>query len=144
LQALRQQVEASLDEERLAARLVSFFGGIALFLACIGLYGVTAQGVLRRTREIGVRMALGARRRDILGMILRETALLLCGGLLLGLPLSYAASRAISSQLFGLGAGDIFSFIIAVAMLAAVMALAGFLPARRASRVDPIVALRDE
>jgi len=144
LQALRQQVEASLDEERLTARLVSFFGGIALFLACIGLYGVTAQGVLRRTREIGVRMALGARRRDILGMILRETALLLCAGLLLGLPLSYPASRAISSQLFGLGAGDIFSFIIAVAMLAAVMALAGFLPARRASRVDPIVALRDE
>jgi ABC-type antimicrobial peptide transport system permease subunit len=121
-----------------------FSQGIALFLACIGLYGVTAQNVSRRTKEIGVRMALGAGRSDILGMILSNTTLLLGGGLLLGLPLSYAASRAISSQLFGLGPGDISSFIVAVAVLAVVMVLAGFLPARRATRVDPVIALRYE
>jgi len=144
VQTLRHQVEESFSEEKLAALLVSLFGGIALFLACIGLYGVTAQGVARRTNEIGVRMALGAGRHDILGMILRDTILLLGGGLLLGLPLSYAASRAISSQLFGLRHGDISSFIVAVAVLAIVMVLAGFLPARRATRVDAVVALRYE
>jgi predicted permease len=144
VQALRHQVEESFSEERLAARLVSFFGGVALFLACIGLYGVTAQNVARRTKEIGVRMALGAGRSDILGMILRNTTLLLGGGLLLGLPLSYAASRAISSQLFGLSPRDTSSFLVAVAMLSLVMALAAFLPARRATRVDPMVALRHE
>jgi len=144
VQSLRDQVGESFSEERLAAQLVSLFGAIALFLACIGLYGVTAQAVARRTNEIGVRMALGAGGRDILGMILRETGLLLGGGLLLGLPLSYVASRAISSQLFGLGPGDIFSFTVAVAALAVVMVLAGFLPARRATRVDPVVALRYE
>jgi predicted permease len=144
MQTLRYQVGESFNEERLAARLVSLFGGIALLLGCIGLYGLTAQGVARRTNEIGVRMALGARRGDILGMILRETALLLGGGLLLGLPASYAASRAISSQLFGLGPGDVSSFLVAVAILATVMALAGFLPARRAARMDPMIALRYE
>jgi predicted permease len=144
MQTLRHQVEGSFDEERIAARLVGFFGGVALFLACIGLYGVTAQGVARRTNEIGVRMALGARRGDILGMILRDTVLLLGSGLLLGLPLSYVASRAISSQLFGLGPGDTSSFLVALAILSIVMALAGFLPARRATRVDPMVELRYE
>jgi predicted permease len=144
MRSLRDRVAESFSEERLAAQLVSLFGGIALFLACIGLYGVTAQGVARRTNEIGVRMALGAEGRNILGMILRETGLLLGCGLLLGLPLSYAASRAISSQLFGLGPGDISSFTLAVAALAIVMALAGLLPARRATRVDPVVALRYE
>jgi ABC-type antimicrobial peptide transport system permease subunit len=143
-QTLRHQVEASFEEERVAAQLVSFLGGIALFLACIGLYGVTTQGVVRRTNEIGVRVALGARRGDILGMILRDTVLLLGGGLMLGLPLSYGAARAISSQLFGLGPGDTSSCLVAVAILSIVMALAGFLPARRATRVDPMVALRYE
>ena len=144
VQTLRDQVEGSFNEERLAARLVSFFSGLALFLACIGLYGVTAQGVARRTNEIGVRMALGAGRRDILGMILRETGSLLGASLALGLPLSYAASRAIASQLFGLGPGDISSFLVALAILATVMVFAGFLPALRATRVDPVVALRYE
>jgi len=144
VQTLRDQVEGSFNEERLAARLVGFFGGLALFLACIGLYGVTAQGVARRTNEIGVRMALGAAGRDILGMILRETGLLLCGSLLIGIPLSFAASRAIASQLFGLGPGDMFSFLVALAILAAVTVLAGVLPALKATRVDPVVALRYE
>jgi predicted lysophospholipase L1 biosynthesis ABC-type transport system permease subunit len=98
----------------------------------------------KQSKEIGVRMALGAGRRDILDMILRNTTLLLGAGLLLGIPLSYAASRAISSQLFGLGPGDISPFLAAVAMLSVVMALAAFLPARRATRVDPMVALRHE
>jgi predicted permease len=144
VQTLRHQVQGSFDEQRVAAQLVSFLGGLALFLGCIGLYGVTARGVALRTNEIGVRMALGARRGDILGMILRDTVLLLIGGLTLGLPLSYAASRAISSQLFGLGPGDISSFLLAVAILSMVMALAAFLPARRATRVDPMAALRYE
>jgi predicted permease len=144
VQTLRHQVEESFSQDRLAARLVGFFGSIALFLACIGLYGVTAQGVARRTNEIGVRMALGAGRRDIFGMIFRDTALLSGGGLLLGLPLSYAASRAISSQLFGLGPGDLSSFMAAIAVLVIAVALAGFVPALRAMRVDPMAALRYE
>ncbi len=144
VQSLRQQVDSTFDQERLAARLVSFFGLLALLLACIGLYGVVAQGVARRTNEFGVRMALGAQRREIVRMVLRETSFLLLIGLLVGVPVAILAGRLVAAQLFALKPIDPSSFAFAVIVLGAVSALAAFLPARRASRVDPMVALRYE
>jgi ABC-type antimicrobial peptide transport system permease subunit len=144
VQSLRAQIDANYDRERLAARFVSFFSGLALLLACVGLYGVVAQDVARRRTEIGVRMALGAQRTGILWMVYRDMAVLLLGGLALGLPAAFAASKMISSQLFGLRTGDLVSFMGSVAILAMVIAFAGFLPAHRASRVDPMIALRYE
>jgi len=144
VQSLRAQIDANYDRERLAARFVSFFSGLALLLACVGLYGVVAQDVARRRTEIGVRMALGAQRTGILWMVYRDMAVLLLGGLALGLPAAFAASKMISSQLFGLRTGDLVSFMGSVAILAMVIAFAGFLPAHRASRVDPMIVLRYE
>jgi putative ABC transport system permease protein len=144
IQTLRHQVEANFDDERLAARLVSFFGLLALLLACVGLYGVLAQGVARRTNEFGIRMALGAQRGSILRLVFRETTLLLIVGLCVGIPAAFGAGRLIASQLFGLQAADTFSIAIAVGVLGTVSTVAGFLPAWRASRTDPIVALRYE
>ena len=141
---LHAQVDGTFKQQRLAARLVSFFGVLALLLACVGLYGVVAQGVARRTNEIGVRMALGAQRGNILWMVLRDTLALLVIGLAIGIPAAFGASHFISSQLYGLGATDAISFSLGVVILAVVMMLAGFLPAHRASRVDPIVALHYE
>jgi len=141
---LSSQIASTFDVERVAAELVSFFGGLALLLACVGLYGVVAQGVSRRTNEIGVRMALGAGAADILWMVLRNTAALLGLGLTIGIPTALAAAHVLKSQLFGVGAADALSFATAVSILASVAILAGLLPARRASHVDPMVALRYE
>ena len=141
---LAEQVASNFDTERLAARLVSVFGVLALVLACVGLYGVVSQAVARRTSEIGVRMALGAERRDVLWLILRDTLALVAIGLAVGVPAAFGATRLVRSQLFGLGAADPASFTIAVVVLTAVAGLAGLFPARRASRVDPMVALRYE
>jgi predicted permease len=144
VRSLHEQVDETFTQQKLAARLVSFFGGLALLLACVGLYGVVAQGVARRTNEIGVRMALGAQRGNILWMVLRDTLSLLLIGLAVGIPAAVGASHFISSQLYGLRATDVASFSLGIVILAAVTVLAGFLPARRASKVDPIVALHYE
>ncbi|HXN66014.1 MAG TPA: ABC transporter permease [Candidatus Acidoferrales bacterium] len=144
VQTLATQVSENFEEQRIAAQLITFFGGLALLLACIGLYGIVAQGVARRTNEIGVRMSMGAQPGDILRMILRDTLILVAVGLAIGLPAAFGATRLISSQLYGVGAADLLSFVAAIVILAAVSALAGFLPARRAARVDPMVALRYE
>jgi predicted permease len=144
MQSLRDQVDANYDRERLAARFVSGFSGLALLLACVGLYGAVAQGVAGRRAEIGLRMALGAQRSQVLWLVLRDTAAMFLGGLAVGIPAAWAASKLISSQLFGLRPGDAASFATAIAVLALVSALAAFLPARRAAQVDPIVALRQE
>jgi predicted permease len=144
VQSLHDQVDGTFKQQKLAARLVSFFGGLALLLACVGLYGVVAQGVARRTNEIGVRMALGAQRGNILWMVLRDTLTLLLIGLAIGIPAAFGASHFISSQLYGLRSTDALSFSLGVAVLAAVTIVAGYLPARRASKVDPIVALHYE
>ncbi|HSB27349.1 MAG TPA: ABC transporter permease [Pyrinomonadaceae bacterium] len=141
---LTEQVRETMNQDRLVAQLVSFFGGVALLLACIGLYGVMAHGVARRTNEIGIRMALGAERKTIVGMILRETLLLVTLGLVIGVPAAFLAARFISSQLFGLGPGDPRTFIAAAAVLIVVAVVAGYIPARRASRVNPLTALREE
>jgi predicted permease len=141
---LGAQVSQSFDTERLAARLVTAFGALALLLACVGLYGVVSQAVARRTNEIGVRMALGAERRDVVWMILRETLALVGAGVAVGLPAALGAARLVRSQLFGLGAADPASFTIAAVVLTIVAIAAASFPARRASRVDPMVALRYE
>jgi predicted permease len=141
---LSAQVANTFNVERVAAELVSFFGILALILASVGLYGVVAQSVSRRTNEIGIRVALGAQRGEIFWMILRNTAALVAAGLAIGIPVALGASRFVKSQLYNVGAADPLSFAAAALVLAAVAAFAGFLPARRATKVDPMVALRYE
>ena len=141
---LDEQLYSSLDTDRLIARLVSFFGALALILACIGLYGVMAQGVARRTNEIGIRMALGARGGNIALMILKETLYLVLAGLVIGVPAALLGAKLISAQLFGLKPTDPLTLIGAAVVLMIVALLAGYLPARRASRVNPLNALRYE
>jgi len=143
-QTLSNQIASTFNVERVATELVSFFGGLALLLACVGLYGVVTQSISRRTNEIGVRMALGAGSADILWMVLRNTVTLLATGLAIGIPASLVATRLVKSQLYGVGAADALSFIIATLILVIVAILGGFLPARRAAAVDPAVALRYE
>jgi predicted permease len=142
--SLSGQLEASLRQERLIATLVSLFGLLAMILASIGLYGLMAHRVARRTNEIGIRMALGAERRSIVWMVMRETMTLVAIGICVGIPASVGAGRLISNQLFGLSPTDPLTIATAAILLTIVAVFAGYLPARRASRVDPIVALRYE
>jgi predicted permease len=141
---LERHVDASIVQERLLATLSGFFGALAALLAALGLYGVMAYSVARRTSEMGVRMALGAGRRDILWLVFRETLTLVLIGIALGLPAALAATRLISTQLFGVQPADPLALLAACALMLAVASLAGFLPARKASRVDPMIALRYE
>ena len=143
-----QQIDQLLLQERLFARLTGFFGALALILVCVGLYGVMSYAVARRTNEIGIRMALGAQRGNILGMVLREVLLLVGVGVALGVAGSFATARlaeaTVSGLLFGLKIDDATVIVFAAVVLVAVATLAGLVPARRASRVDPMVALRYE
>ncbi|HEV2424503.1 MAG TPA: ABC transporter permease [Terriglobia bacterium] len=139
-----QQIDQSLYQEKLVSALSGFFGVLALLLACIGLYGIMAYAVARRTNEIGIRLALGAERASILRMVLGEALLLAAVGILIGLPAVWAATRSVASLLYGLKATDPLTVLIATSLLAAVAALAGYLPARRATKVDLMVALRYE
>jgi predicted permease len=144
VKSLDEQLNDSLVEERLVASLSSIFGFLALLLASIGLYGLMAYTVNRRAREIGIRMALGAERGRIARMVMRETFLLVVGGLAIGVPAAGFASRLIANELFGLKPGDPVTFLTASVAMAAVMMTASYLPARRAASVDPIHALRAE
>ncbi len=141
---IEEQIDHSLLRERITALLSAFFGGIALLLAAIGLYGLMAYSVTRRSREIGIRIALGAQRSAVLWMILRETLVLAIIGLAIGLPCAITASRLIASMLYGIGANDPATLIAVALLLMGVAALAGFIPARRAMRLDPMAALRHE
>ncbi len=126
------------------AWLSTFFGGLALLLASIGLYGIISFGVVRRTREIGLRMALGAQQGNILYMVLHEAVLLILFGTGMGIVGAIGASRLLSNQLYGLKSFDPLTFAVAVLILFGVALLAGSIPSRRASKVDPMVALRYE
>jgi ABC-type antimicrobial peptide transport system permease subunit len=141
---LSDQVDRSLVQQKLVARLSSFFGLVALLLACIGLYGILSYAVARRTNEIGIRMALGATRGDVVWLVLREALALVAVGVVVGLLAAFAGARTVTSLLYGLQATDPVTIGAATLLLVAVAALAGCLPARRATRVDPLVALRDE
>jgi len=144
LKTLSEQVDDSLEQERTISQLSSFFGLLALTLACVGLYGVMAYMVARRTSEMGIRMALGARSSDVLWMMLREGLFLVLAGIAIGIPAAIGAGHLVSSLLFGLTPSDPVTISLATLLLVAVAVLAGYLPARRASRVDPMVALRYE
>ncbi len=142
--SLAVQVDESLARERLLATLSGFFGGLALLLAMIGLYGVMSYNVARRRNEIGIRMALGAEQSRVLRMVLREVAILIGIGLAIGLGAAVATTRFVASFLYGMKPNDPWTLSLSAAALALVAALAGFLPARRASRLDPMTALREE
>jgi len=141
---MNDQVNSNISQERLIATLCSFFGGLALLLAAVGLYGLMAHTATRRTREIGIRMALGAQRTNVLWMILRDGILLVVLGAVVGIPVAFGVTRFVSSFLYGLTARDPATMGIATGVLALVTIIASLLPARRASKVDPMVALRYE
>jgi ABC-type antimicrobial peptide transport system permease subunit len=139
-----QVIAQALVEERVTAVLAGFFAGLALLLVSIGLYGLMSHAVTHRTREIGIRVALGAQNRNILRIVLRETAVLSLLGIAIGIPCGLASSRLIAGMLFGVSSNDFFNIVTACPLLLAVALFAGYVPARRASRIDPMVALRAE
>lgn len=142
--SLSDHIGRSLVQQKLVARLATFFGLLALLLACVGLYGVMSYGVARRTNEIGIRMALGARGGNVLWLVLREALVLVVIGLVVGLFASLALTKTAATLLYELKPNDPLTITLATLLLAGVALVAGYLPARRASRVDPMVALRDE
>jgi ABC-type antimicrobial peptide transport system permease subunit len=144
MQTVATGLDENLGTERLIALLSGAFGILATVLAAIGLYGVLAFVVMRRTREIGLRMALGASRGEVVWMVMREALLLLAIGLGVGVPSALLLSKYVSSQLFSVSPNDLETVAIALAVLCGAAAIAGFLPARRASGIDPMSALRYE
>jgi ABC-type antimicrobial peptide transport system permease subunit len=144
VRSLSAQVDGAMAQERVMATLATAFGVLALVLACVGLYGIQAYTVARRTKEIGVRIALGAARQRIVGMVLKQALRLLSIGVLVGLPAAWVASRWVQAMLFGLKGVDPATSAGAILLLVAAALVAAYLPARRASLVDPVVALRQE
>ena len=142
--SLSDHIGRSLVQQKLIARLASFFGLLALLLACVGLYGVMSYGVARRTNEIGIRMALGAQNRSVLWLVLREALVLVVIGLVVGVLASLALTKTAASLLYELKPNDPLTIAMATIVLMMVALVAGYLPARRAARVDPMIALRDE
>jgi predicted permease len=141
---LDEQVARSITNQRLVAQLCTFFGLLAVFLSCIGIYGLMSYVVGRRTNEIGIRMALGATRSNVRQLVMREIVLLVGSGIAIGIPITLLGSRLIEKMLYGLRGTDPISLAGSVAMLLVVALLAGYFPAQRASKVDPMIALRYE
>jgi ABC-type antimicrobial peptide transport system permease subunit len=139
-----EQVARNFNQERLIARLAELFGILALVLACVGLYGVTAYAVARRTNEIGIRMALGADRRNVLSLVLRSALVQVGLGLAIGIPVALAGGRLLAGQLYGIKNYDPLILGLAVMILIGCALLAASVPARRAASLDPLVALRYE
>jgi predicted permease len=144
LKTMQAEIDDSIYIDRMIAALSSFFGGLATLLAAIGLYGVMAYSVARRTREIGLRMALGAERGHVVWLVMREVTMLAGIGIAVALPLAYGLGRAVNSQLYGVQPADFGVLAGGTVLLALVAGVAGYVPARRASRVDPLIALRYE
>jgi predicted permease len=144
VRSMHQEIDNDILVDRLIATLSSYFGLLALLLAGVGLYGVISYGVTRRTREIGIRMALGAQRPAVLWLVMRRAAAFLLIGAVIGIPTALFATRLVKSFLYGIGAQDPMTIVMATLVLGAVAATASFLPARRATKVDPMVALRHE
>ena len=144
MKTLENQLDETLGTERLSATLSVAFGVLATLLAAVGLYGVMALTVARRTREIGLRMALGARQASLVWMVMKDAFGLVAVGFALGIPCAYWLSGYVTSQLFGVAAAGMGTAAVASLTLAAVAGGAAFLPARRAGRIDPIEALRHE
>jgi ABC-type antimicrobial peptide transport system permease subunit len=138
------QIDRTISQELTFARLCAGFAILALLIAAVGLYGTMAYAVARRTREIGIRMALGAQSRRVLWMVVREVCVLGAVGVAIGLPIAFGATRYIESFLFGMKRSDPLAISLSVGILLAAAILAGFAPARRASRTDPMIALRHE
>jgi predicted permease len=139
-----EQFDETISQERLIAILSAFFAGLAAFLVAVGLYGTISYSVSRRTMEIGLRTALGAQRKEVLGMVLRESLFLAALGLGIGAPMAFAVGRALHSMLFGLSSANLTACLLALAGVAMIVAVATFFPARRAASIDPIRALRME
>jgi ABC-type antimicrobial peptide transport system permease subunit len=144
LRPLREQIAHSFSQERAVAGLAGLFGIVALLLAAVGLYGVTAYSVAQRTNEIGIRMALGASRTKVVGLVLQGASFRVLMGLAFGIPLSIGAGRLISSQLYGVSIWDPVALSVASATLAAAAFFAAIIPARRAASISPMDALRNE
>jgi predicted permease len=141
---LDEQVARSYTDQRLVAQLSTFFGLLAIFLSAIGIYGLMSYVVSRRTNEIGIRMALGAERGHVRWLVIREILVLVAAGIAIGVPAVLLSGRLVAHMLYGVGGSDAVSLLAAIAVMLAIAAFAGYLPARRASRVDPMVALRYE
>jgi ABC-type antimicrobial peptide transport system permease subunit len=139
-----RQIDQTIGQERTFATLCTCFAVLAVLIACVGLYGMMAYNVARRTNEIGIRMALGARRPRLIWMVMREVLLMACLGLGIGLPAALVTTRFVESFLFQMKPNDPLAIAAAAAALLAAALLAGYGPAWRASRVDPWTALRDE
>jgi macrolide transport system ATP-binding/permease protein len=138
------QIAERFTEERMIARLTELFGGLALLLATIGLYGVTAYSVVRRTPEIGIRMALGAGRQGVIAMVMRGAVIQTLLGLAIGIPIALLSVRFVKSQLYEITSANSQVMLIAIATLAIAACIAGLIPARRAASIDPVKALRTE
>jgi macrolide transport system ATP-binding/permease protein len=139
-----EQVARNFNQERLIARLAELFGILALTLACVGLYGITAYAVTRRTNEIGIRMALGADRRNVISLVLRSALVQVGIGLAIGIPVALVGGRVLAGQLYGVKSHDPLILGLAMVILAACAVFAASIPARRATKVDPLRALRYE
>jgi predicted permease len=141
---LDEQVAGSITNQRLVAQLSAFFGLLAVFLSCIGIYSLMSYMVSRRTNEIGIRIAIGASRANVRWLVMREIVLLVATGVAVGVPITLAGGRVVANMLFGLRGTDVVSLFAAIAALILVAILAGYLPARRAAHVNPVIALRYE
>lgn len=144
LERLDEDLGANVLQERLVANLSGVFGGLALLLAALGLYGVMSYTVTRRRNEIGIRMALGAEPAKVVALVLRHVALITSAGLIVGAAAAAGTGRFINALLFNLAATDRTMIVITAVTLAGAAAIAGYLPARRAARIDPMAALREE
>jgi ABC-type antimicrobial peptide transport system permease subunit len=144
VKTISQVMDAILWAPRMGAILLAVFGALALLLAAIGIHGVMSYSVAQRTREIGIRMALGASSKDVLRLVLGQTLLILLIGGLTGLAGAFVVSRVLSSLLYGIGGGDPMSFLGTTMLLIAVALVASYIPARRATRVEPVVTLQYE